>query len=172
MPLNCLSCLCVCVSLSHTLAVSLSAGTAVRAMPLTIRPMPNWQTRQSHCYFGGRLLFFRLAGAYCGPRPLCPPPCHAMLRPRFTAANCANKRGNERDRERERAGEIASSTINGMLHAKLVPQIASISLRARVRVPCPCCCCPLSRVVFSARFVLDCNNLISSLLFEPNQLPT
>lgn len=176
MPLNCLSCLCVRVCVCDTRSCCCCC-CCVRAMPLTIRPMPNWQTRQSHCYFGGRLLFFRLAWAYCGPRP----PAHAHAQRYTTPANCANKRGNEREREssREREGERmpASSTIIRMLHAKLVPQIASISLRVRVVVvaaSCCCCCCyccPV-RVVFSARFALDCNNLISSLLFEPNQLPT
>lgn len=105
--------------------------------------------------------------------PTPPPLAHAQ---RYTTpANCANKRGNEREREsssreRERLRMPASSTIIRMLHAKLVPQIASISLRVRVVVVARYCC-PV-RVVFSARFALDCNNLISSLLFEPNQLPT
>lgn len=92
-------CACVCDTRSCCCCCC-----CVRAMPLTIRPMPNWQTRQSHCYFGGRLLFFRLAWAYCGPRP----PAHAHAQRYTTPANCANKRGNERERESSRERERES----------------------------------------------------------------
>jgi len=66
---------CVCACICEAAAPSIPESPAptaqsfiwgnpidVRAMPLTIRPMPKTgQTRQIHCYFGGRLLFFRLA---------------------------------------------------------------------------------------------------------------
>lgn len=79
-PLNCLSFVCALVS------VMLHSLHSIPTIPLWTEPLilgelhrcacnainntpnaKNGQTRQIHCYFGGRLLFFRLAWAYCGP---------------------------------------------------------------------------------------------------------